>query len=128
MTAAKFMQVFPVGKRPKKLNVISSVTSASGDKIQFEGVYPVPFKIDKKKFVYNIHVLKHLSEDFILGINFFQDTGLAYDPRNQEIFLDRKSRCKLETAELQCPAKLTLEPTSNGVVTLKVITRRGYPC
>jgi predicted aspartyl protease len=32
-TAASFRQVFLVGKRPKKLNVISTVTSASGDKI-----------------------------------------------------------------------------------------------
>jgi hypothetical protein len=81
-----------VGKRPKKLNLISSVTSASGDKIECEGVYPVQFEIDKKKFVNNIHVLKHLSEDLILGINFFQDAGSW----KSGDFFDRKNRCKLE--------------------------------
>jgi hypothetical protein len=115
-----------VGKRPKKLNLISSVTSASGDKIECEGVYPVQFEIDKKKFVNNIHVLKHLSEDLILGINFFQDAGLAYDPGNQEIFLTEKTGANWKSAELKCPIKLTLEPTSNRVVTLNVITRRRY--
>jgi len=45
-------------------------------------VYPIPFEIDKKKFEYNIHVVQHLSQDLILGINFFQgeDLQLAYDP------------------------------------------------
>ncbi len=51
MTSTKFRQVFPVGKRPKKLNVISTVTTTSGNKIECEGVYSVQFEIDKKKFV-----------------------------------------------------------------------------
>ena len=81
-TAASFRQVFLVGKRPKKLNVISTVTSASGDKLECLGVYHIPFEIDKKKFEYNIHVVQHLSQDLILGINFFQGEvlQLAYDP------------------------------------------------
>ena len=54
-------QLFPVGQRPKKLKGISTVTSASGDKIEFKGVLPISFEIDNKKFVYNIHVLKNLS-------------------------------------------------------------------
>ena len=47
----KFRQVFPVGIRPKKLNMICEVTPASGNKIECEGVYPVQFEIeiDKKK-------------------------------------------------------------------------------
>jgi hypothetical protein len=91
MTAAKFRQVFPVGKRPKKLNVISTVTATSVDKIECVGVYPIPFEINNKKFVYNIHVLKNLSENLILGINFFPHAGLAYDPGNQEIFWTEKA-------------------------------------
>jgi hypothetical protein len=73
MTAAKFRQVFPVEKRPKKLNVISTVTVASGDKLECLGVYQIPFKIGKKKFVYNVHVLNKLCDNFILGINFFNE-------------------------------------------------------
>jgi hypothetical protein len=126
MTAAKFKQVLPVGQRPKKLNVTSTVTVASGDKLECLGVYPIPFEINKKKFVYNIHVLNKISEDLILGINFVQHAGLAYDPGNHEHFWTDKTGARWKTAELQCPAKLTLEPTSNRVVTLNVITRRGY--
>ena len=47
---AKFRQLFPVGKRPKKLNMISTVTVASGDQLECLGVYPIPFEIDEKKF------------------------------------------------------------------------------
>jgi hypothetical protein len=126
MTAAKFRQLFPVGKRPKKLNVISTVTVASGDQLECLGVYPIPFEIDEKKFVYNVHVLNKLCEDFILGINFFNDAGLAYDSENQEHFWTDKNGTNWKNAELQCPDKLTLEPTSNKVVTLNVVTRRGY--
>ncbi len=50
------------------------------------GVYPIPFEIDEKKFVYNVHVLNKLCEDFILGINFFNDAGLAYDAENRNTF------------------------------------------
>ena len=91
MTAAKFRQLFPVGKRPKKLNVISTVTVASGDKLECLGVYPIPFEIDGKKFVYNVHVLNKLCEDFILGINFFDYAGLAYDAENREHFWTDKN-------------------------------------
>jgi hypothetical protein len=84
------------------------------------GVYPIPLEIDKKKFVYNIHVLKHLSNNLILGINFVQHAG------HQEIFLTKKAGANLKTADIQCSAKPTLEPASNRVVTLNVITRRGY--
>ena len=67
MTAAKFRQVFPVRQRPKKLNV----TVASGDKLESLNVYPIPFEINKKKFVDNVHVLNKLCGDFILGLDFF---------------------------------------------------------
>ncbi len=48
MTAAKFRQVFPVGQRPKKLNHISTVTVASGDKLESLGVYPIPFEMTRR--------------------------------------------------------------------------------
>ena len=86
MTAAKFRQVFTWNKRPKKLNLINTVTVVSGEKIECMGVYPIPFKINKKKFVYNIHVLNKLSGNLILGLNFFQHAGLAYNPGNHEFF------------------------------------------
>ncbi len=86
MTAANFRQVFPVGQSPKKLNVISTVSVASGDKLEALGVYPIPFEIGKKKFVYNVHVLNKLCDDFILGLDFFHQAGLAYDPENHELF------------------------------------------
>ena len=71
MTDAKFRQVFTWNKRPKKLNLIITVTVVSGEKIECMGVYPIPFEINKKKFVDNVHVLNKLCGDFILGLDFF---------------------------------------------------------
>jgi hypothetical protein len=116
MTAAKFRQLFPVNKKPKKLNLISTVTVASGDKLECLGVYPIPFEIGNKKFVYNVHVLNKLCDNLILGINFFNDVGLAYDPENRELFWTDKDGTNWKTAELQCPDKLTLEPTSKSLL------------
>ncbi len=62
MMATKFRQVLPVGKRPKKCNLINNITAASGDITKSKGVYPIPFEIDKKKFVYNVHGLKNLCD------------------------------------------------------------------
>jgi hypothetical protein len=101
MTAAKFRQVFPVNQRPKKLNVTSTVTVASGDQIECMGVYPIPFEIEKKKFVYYVHVLNKLYDDFILGIKFFQHAGLAYNLENPELFWTKKDRANWKFAELQ---------------------------
>jgi hypothetical protein len=64
--------MFPVGKRLIVIGmVISTVTSGTGNRIECEGVYTALFEIDNKKFVNSIHVQKNLSEEFILGINFF---------------------------------------------------------
>ena len=90
------------------------------------GCVPIPFEISKKKFVYNVHVINKLCDDFILGLDFFHQAGLAYNPENHELFWTDKDGAKWKTAKLQCPDKLTLEPTSNRVVTLNVVTRRGY--
>ncbi len=73
-----------------------------------------------------MHVLNKLCDDFIVGLNFFHQAGLDYNPENHELFWTAKDRAKWKTAELQCPDKLTFEPTSNRVVTLNVVTRRGY--
>jgi hypothetical protein len=86
--------------------LISTVTVASGDKLECLGVYPIPFEIGKKKFVYKVHVLNKLCYNFILGINFFNDVGLAYNPENHELFWTNKDRANWKTAELQCPDKL----------------------
>jgi hypothetical protein len=100
MTAAKFMQVFPVGKRPKKINVLSTVTSASGNQMECVGVFPTPFEIDNKKFLYNIHVLKNLSKDFILESTSSRMLGW---PMNLEIILDGQSHFKLKNRRTSQP-------------------------
>jgi hypothetical protein len=73
MMAAKFRQVFPVGKILKKCNLKIHIAATSGELIESKVVYLIPFEINCKEFVYNVHVLKHLSDDCILGINFFQE-------------------------------------------------------
>jgi hypothetical protein len=104
LTASKLRKIFPVGKRPKKCNLESHITAASGDLNENEVVYPIPFAIDRKKFVYNFHVLKYISDDFILGINFFPEFGLS--SWNHRSLLD-KTASNWQTANLHIPCAAT---------------------
>ena len=91
------------------------------------GSIPCAIWNGQKKFVYNTHLLKNLSKDFILGINFFQD---AYDPGNQETYWTDKASSNWKTAELQSPAELTLETISNKIAdaceAMAFISRGAY--
>jgi hypothetical protein len=49
-------------------------------------VYPIPFEIDKKKFVYNILALKHLSEDLIFASTSFKMQESPTIPEVRRVF------------------------------------------
>jgi hypothetical protein len=85
MSSKAFRRVFPVGQRPEKLNRTSNVSAASSNKLEGEGIYTISMEINKIKYKYPVHIFGKLNEDMILGINFFQEHGLEYDPTNQDI-------------------------------------------
>jgi hypothetical protein len=132
MSSETFRRVFPVGQRTEKLNLTSSVSAASGNKLEGEGIYPISMEINKRKFTYNFHVFTNLNEDIILGINFFHEHGLGYDPTSQELYWTICSTPDWNTASLQCSEQITINPTSNKLVTLNVILDSGFriadPC
>jgi hypothetical protein len=47
-------------------------------------------------------------------------------PTRSQVYWTEKKSSNWTTANLQCPAKMTLEPTSNKMVALNVINQRGY--
>jgi hypothetical protein len=71
-------------------------------------------------------VFTNLKEEFILCIDFFQTVGLGYDPSSRELYWMDKSDSTWSAANLQYSEKITIEPTTNKVVTLNVITRRNF--
>jgi len=89
-------------------------------------IFPIPFEFDNQKILFNVHVFTNLKEEFILGIDFFQTVGLGYDPSSSKLYWTDKSDSTWSTANLQCSEKITIEPTTNKVVTLNVITRRNF--
>ena len=113
-------------KRPKKLNLVSNVHAANGQKLPCDGIYALPFTIDGKQFTHKVSVFPTLNRGMIMGNDFFCEYGLGYDPSSQELYWTEKAGLEWSIADLQNSERITLEPTSNKVVTLNVITKRGY--
>jgi len=126
MSSKAFRKLYEAGNRPVKINKPSSVSAASGNKLNGEGIYAMLFTIDKRKFVFEVHVFTNLKEEMILGINFCQTHGLGYDPSTEGIYWTDSESSSWTAANLQSSEKITIQPTSNIVVTLNVISRKGY--
>jgi hypothetical protein len=126
MSSKAFRRVFQVGQRPEKLNRTSNVSAASGNKLEGEGIYTISMEINKRKFQYQVHIFGNLNEDMILGINFFQEHGLGYDPTSQEFYWTDCSTPDWHSANLQCSEQITINPMSNKWVTLNVLTESGF--
>ncbi len=126
MSSTAFRRVFPVRQRPEKLNRTSNVSAASGNKLEGEGIYTISMEINKRKSQYQVHIFGNLNEDMILGINFFQEHELGYDPTSQEFHWTDCSTPDWHTANLQCSEQITINPTSNKWVTLNVLTESGF--
>jgi hypothetical protein len=62
----------------------------------------------------------------ILGINFFQEHGLGYDPTSQEFYWTDCPTPDWHIANLQCSEQITINPTSNKWVTLNVLMESGF--
>ena len=65
MSSSMFQKYFPVGKRPTKLQRKSNIKAATGNKLVSEGIYPIPFTIDGRKFEHNVHVFSNLNEGVV---------------------------------------------------------------
>ena len=127
MSIKTFRRLFPViENRPKKVNRVCNIKGASGAKLMCTGIYEIPMEIDKKQFVHEVQVFSNLTEDFILGIDFFVKHGLGYDPGSLELYWSDKSATRWNVADLHCAEKITIEPTTTKIVTLNVITNRGF--
>jgi hypothetical protein len=83
-------------------------------------------EINKRKLIYNFHIFANLNEDLILGINFFQEHGLGNDPTSQELYWTDCSTPDWHTASLQCSEEITINPTSNKLVTLNISMESSF--
>jgi hypothetical protein len=101
------------------------VKAASGTKLVSEGIYPIPFTIDGRQYEHNVHVFSNLNEGMILGIDFLSKNGQGLDPSSTELYWTDKSTANWHQAILQCSKKIMINPTSNKIVTLNVLTNCG---
>ena len=125
MSRKTFRELYEAGNRPIKLNKVSSVSAASGNKLESDGIYPIKFQINKKTFTYPFHVFSNLEEPMIMGINFFNEFGLGYNPTTDNLFWNDCSAPEWQAAALQCSETINIEPTSTKVITLNVM-HKGY--
>ena len=61
----------------------------------------------------------------ILGIDFLSKNGLGLDPSSTKLYWTDKSMANWHQAKLQCSKKITINPISNKIVTLNILTNRG---
>ncbi len=61
----------------------------------------------------------------ILGIDFLSKNGLGLDPSFTELYWLDKSTANWHQAKLQFSKNTTINPISNKIVTLNVLTNRG---
>ena len=125
MSSSVFRKYFPVGKRPTKLQRKSNVKAASGTKLVSEGIYPIPFTIDRRQFELLVHLFSNLNEGMILGINFLSKNRLGLDPSSTKLYWTDKSTVNWHQAKLQCSKKITINPISNKIMTLNILTNCG---
>jgi hypothetical protein len=125
MSSSVFQKYFLFRQRPTKLQRKSDVKAASGNQLVSEGIYPIPFTIDRRQFEHNVHVFSNLNEGMILGIDFLTKYGLGLDPSSSALYWTDKSTANWHQAKLQCPEKITINPISNKIVTLNVLTNCG---
>jgi hypothetical protein len=59
---AVYSKKIPIGKRPNKLLSKYDAKAASGTKLVCEGICPIPFTIDRRKFEHNLHVFSNLQK------------------------------------------------------------------
>jgi len=110
MSSTYFRKHFPVGNRPTKLQRKSDVKAASGNKLVSEGIYPIPFTIDGRKFEHNVHVFSNLNEGMILGIDFLSKHGLGLDPSSAELYWTDKSKLTGITPNCNVPSRSLSTP------------------
>ena len=123
MSLKTFRRIFPKGKRPEKLSENSTKhSSASGSDLKKEGKYLIPLNIGGKEHTIPVTVFTNLSCEMLLGLDFMHKTGLSYDARRREFFQSDKNTY-WKTANMELNEDVTLNPISNAVVTINVVTR-----
>lgn len=117
-----FRKVFAQGKRPSRTTDAHKVRSANGSHFKVEGTYQIPFSISGKNYDFPTTVFANITSDMVLGIDFMHASGLSYDAGRRELFRsDKTSHWK--SADMELNEDVTLNPISNAVVTINVITR-----
>ena len=122
MALRTFRRIFPKGNRPERIPQSSSNINASGKEMKTEGKYKIPLNIGGKEHTIPITAFADLKSEMLLGLDFMHRTGLSYDARRREFFQsDRNSYWK--NANMELSENVTLNPISNAVVTINVVTR-----
>ena len=123
MSLKTFKRIYPKGNSQN--NFVDNCTkhsSASGSNLKKEGKFLIPLNIGGKEHTIPVTVLTNLSCEMLLVLDFMHKTGLSYDTRRREFFQNDKNTY-WKTANMELSENITLNPISNAVVTINVVTR-----
>ncbi len=113
---------------PKEQRLIpnnKSFQSASGNRLNTKGVIIAAMKICRREVTHRVHVIPHLHEPLILGIDFIRDKGLGYCPRHHEFHWEYQCPKEHENI-LHSRETMTLPPLCNRVCRVKLSTKREH--
>ena len=118
----------------KRIKAKTSITSegpkkqfkaAGGQKLQVMGKYSVPMTIGKKEIRHPFFVIKDLSEEAIIGIDFIEEHGLHYNPSKRSFKWKHDPYQSWETGTLKVQSVQVIPPFTVMHIKTKVITEDG---
>ena len=118
-------KIFPAGNRPSRLQKDSVTSGATGSRLESEGRYMIPLKIEKRSYLFPFSVFNNLNEDMILGIDFIVKFSLGFDPTTQTLYWS-DADASWTNANLLSTKQIVLEPMTNKFVTMNVMNHNHF--
>ena len=103
MKSRSFNTAFGMQK-PKKISNTQSCIAASGDSMNYIGVYEVDLWIKGRKFTHPVNVITEFNDN-IIGIDFMHCNKLIYDMNTRQVkFADTKMNTICSKKQVTIPA------------------------
>ncbi len=112
MTAESFKAAFPHSK-PHRVQNAQHCTAASGNQMNYLGIFKIDLQIKGKTFKHNINVIDQLTDN-IIGIDFMHKHKLHYDVQTSQVKISG-----IEINQIVAIKEQTLPALASTVVTAK---------
>ena len=123
-TSTRLWRKLPPDKRPQKLDMHVTATSASGEKLDIQGCYLMKCTVFGRTIEHPFFVCRNLKSDTLLGIDFIKAAGLNFDAYSGEVYL-REPSGKSKDVKLMTRQETYIAPRSTAVVSASLQDNRS---